>query len=303
MPIVKFVDPFRCRMWQLHDREESFVTEQSCGPEIESFEKHGQLVPALGRPIHGEREYDVELIFGARRLFVARHLNKQLLVELREMSDQDAIVAMDIENRHRADISPYERGLSYARLLRGGHFKTQEDIARTLKVSCSHVSRLLKLARLPSVLLNAFGNPVHIREEWGLHLMDALDEPARREATLRKARAIATSADRPTPADVYRLLIAAATPGRKPRVATHDRVIKGAAGVPLFRVRQQRDFIALLLPVERVSALCLENLCSAVADLLEHQSSLRLVDSVSYQAGCPRSTHSCVAADSGGQVA
>jgi ParB-like chromosome segregation protein Spo0J len=67
-------------------------------------------VPALGRPLHGDLEFDVEIIYGARRLFVARHLNMPLQVELREMSDREALVAMDIENRLRTDISPYERG-------------------------------------------------------------------------------------------------------------------------------------------------------------------------------------------------
>jgi ParB family chromosome partitioning protein len=240
-------------MWSHHDRLEGYVTEETCSAEIESFERHGQFVPVLGRPLRGDRAYDVELIYGARRLFVARHLNKPLLVELRELSDHDAIVAMDIENRHRKDISSYERGLSYARWLRADYFKSQDDIARALKVSSSQVSRLLKLARLPSIVVDAFDSPADICETWGLDLAEALERPEHRAAVVRKARAIVATTPRPPGREVYRQLIAASAPGRKPKPAAHDVIVKGEDGEPLFRVRQQTNTIAILLPVTRVS--------------------------------------------------
>src|SRR5262245_26075307 len=133
MKTVVAVNPFDCRMWDLHDRLETQVTEESCKAEIESFSKHGQLIPVLGRPLTRDPTHKVELICGARRLFVARHINAPLLVDLREMSDREAIIAMDIENRQRADISAYERGLSYARWLRSGQFQSQDDLARQLR--------------------------------------------------------------------------------------------------------------------------------------------------------------------------
>src|SRR5687768_17678353 len=167
------VDPFRVRMWSLHDRSEQHVNEESCKAEIESFWKHGQLVPALGRALRGDPDHDIELVYGARRLFVARHLNKPLLLDVREMSDREAIVAMDIENRQRKDVSPYERGVSYARWLRSGHFASQDQIARALQISGAQISRLLKLAKLPSVVVSAFATPLDILETWGLALAEA----------------------------------------------------------------------------------------------------------------------------------
>lgn len=240
-------------MWSHHDRLEGYVTEETCSTEIESFKRHGQFVPVLGRPLRGDPAYDIELIYGARRLFVARHLNKPLLVELRELTDRDAIVAMDIENRHRKDISSYERGLSYARWLRANYFKSQDDIARALKVSSSQVSRLLKLARLPSIVVDAFASPADICETWGLDLADALDQPEHRAAVVRKARAIVATTPRPAGRDVYRQLMATSIPGRKPKPAARDVVVKGNNGEPLFRVRHQTNTIAILLPVTRVS--------------------------------------------------
>jgi ParB family transcriptional regulator, chromosome partitioning protein len=182
---IVFINPFRCRLWDLHDRIETHITEESCRAEIESISRHGQIVPALGRPLRGTPDYDVELICGARRLFVARHIKRDLAVELREISDREALILMDTENRQRTDISPYERGMSYARWLRSGHFQSQDDVARALKISAAQVSRLLKVARLPAVVVDAFADPTEIHESWGLDLMAALEDPERRDDQAR----------------------------------------------------------------------------------------------------------------------
>ena len=266
------VDPRRCRMWKLHDRIEHHVNEDTCRSEIESFLKHGQLVPTLGRTLGADPDHDIELIYGARRLFIARHIGKPLLVELLEISDKEAIVAMDIENRQRTDISPYERGLGYARWLRSGYFHSQEDMARALRVSCSQVSRLLKLSRLPSVVTNAFATPLDIRESWGLALLEALDDPERRELTLRRARALSYAKVRPSSGEVYRDLLRASVRGAKVKSRPHDEVVKDASGAPLFRIRQQRDSIALVLPAEKVTEAVLEKIRHRLTRLLGRSS-------------------------------
>jgi hypothetical protein len=63
-------------MWELHDRLEAHINEDTCRAEIASFGAHGQFVAVLGRRLKGDASHDIELITGARRLFVARHLNK-----------------------------------------------------------------------------------------------------------------------------------------------------------------------------------------------------------------------------------
>jgi len=263
------VDPFRCRVWDLHDRLTEGITEESCRAEIDSFIQHGQLVPALARVLHDEPGYDYELIYGARRLFAARHVNKLLLIEVREMSDEEAIVAMDLENRQRRDISPYERGLSYARWLREGYFKSQDEIAAVLKISPSQVCRLLKLARLPTVVLDAFGSATQICEAWGVDIATVLEDPNRRAAALQTARRIAAVTPRPSARKVYRKVLASAGPGRKPRATARDTIIKGNDGVPLFRIRQQLGSIALVLPLDRISMQSLERIRAAVAGIME----------------------------------
>lgn len=268
MSIVS-VDPFRCRMWDLHDRLEGAITEESCKAEIESFQRHGQIVPALGRPTRGRADYDVDLIFGARRLFIARHLGRALSIELREISDRDALIAMDAENRQRIDISPYERGMSYAQWLRDGHFRSQEDISRTLKVSAAQVSRLLKFARLPAVVVDAFRSPVEICEAWGCEMIDALERPQWRPLIIQRARALGARSPRPQSIEVYRQLMATCAKGRRARAAGRDQVIKSDRGRPLFRVRRLRNHVALLLPVDRVPGTTLSAIQRTLAEMLQ----------------------------------
>ncbi len=269
---ILVVSPFRCRMWALHDRTEENITEESCRDEIASFSRHGQLVPVLGRPLRNDPAHDYELIFGARRLFVARHMNLPLRAEVREMSDREAIIAMHIENRQRRDISPYERGLSYARWLREGLFGSQDEIALALKVSASQVSRLLKVARLPPVILGAFQSSAEISEAWALELASALEDPNRREPTIRAARELARSSIRLSGREVCRRLLSAGARGRRVSARNREEVVRSDAGTPLFRIRHDRSWVTLRLPVTRVSTKSLAEIRSAVSSILHEDS-------------------------------
>ena len=268
MGSIVSLSPFRCRVWALHDRLEGQITEETCKTEIASFLKHGQLIPALGRPLKGNADYDVELICGARRLFAARHINIPLKVELRDLSDQEAIIAMDIENRQRLALSPYERGLSYALLLREGYFKSQDELCRALKISATRISRLLKVARLPTVIVNAFQTPLDIREEWALELVAALEEPHRRALTLQRARAITNSPERTPAVQIYQQLLLPEQK-RRPKLMRHDEVIKDSNGVPLFRIRLQTNAMAVLLPMRKISRETLGEIKAALTDILQ----------------------------------
>jgi ParB family transcriptional regulator, chromosome partitioning protein len=269
MPSFVAMNPFRCRMWALHDRLEAYISERTCRDEIESFSRHGQFVPVLGRLLHGDPSYDAELICGARRLFVARVLNKPLAVELRTLSDRDALIAMDTENRLRKDISAYERALSYAQWIRSGHFNSQNDIARVLKISPSQVSRVLRLAQLPAIIVEAFANPTEIREDWGIRLLARLQDTATRHAVFEVARFIVGQSARYPAKEVYRQLLAAAAKGRKLKHRHHDVVVRGENGATLFRIRHQRQSVALLLPLEQLGERTMRDISNAVTNILQ----------------------------------
>jgi ParB-like chromosome segregation protein Spo0J len=178
---------------------------------------------------------------------------------------------MDVENRQRQDISPYERGLSFARYLRGGYFESQDQLARSLKISQSQVSRLLTLARLPSVVVSAFASPLDIREGWGPDLIGALQDVRRRDATIARARALASANPRPRAIDVYQQLAFAPMGGRKISRRLRDEVVTAANGTPLFRIRPQERVIAVLLPRESISRETLDEIRDALRNVLQRQ--------------------------------
>jgi ParB/RepB/Spo0J family partition protein len=261
------INPLRCRVWNLHSRLDESLTEESCRSQIASFEKHGQLIPALGRRLRGNPDYDVELIYGARRLFVARHLNVPLMVELREITDRDGIVAMDLENRLRQDVSAYERGVSYDRWLREGYFESQDEIARSLQVSPAQVSRLLKLARLPPAVTEAFGNPTDICEVWGAELGNLLKDAQTERRLLQAARNIAAVSPRPPGSEIYKQLCGAARADLASKSA--DRIVKDERGAELFRVKHQRDSIVFSVSMDLLCRETLRDIERTIAGVFE----------------------------------
>lgn len=268
----KFVvsaDPLRCRMWTHHDRLEEYVNEVTCRAELESFKKHGQLIPVIGRTCRDDESIDYELICGARRLFVARYLNAKLLVDVRELSDKDAIIAMDIENRVRKDVSPYERGLSYTRSLRANHFKSQEELARALRVSASQVSRLVKIARLPSVIVSAFANPLDIREGWGIELIDAWENPEMKGVLASRARALSMWSPKPSASETFAQLMASGPHRRPSPPQRRNEVILDTKRRPLFRIRTQQRAVCIVLPKHAATPPVMDGIRQALSDIMQ----------------------------------
>jgi ParB/RepB/Spo0J family partition protein len=265
------VSPFVCRMWELHDRIEEYIGDCTGKAEIDSFDRYGQLTPVLGRPVRGEVGYQVELIYGARRLHIARQLNKPIRVILREVSDREAVVAMDAENRHRRDISPYERGCSYARLLRSNCFNTQEELAQALNTSASQVSRLLKLTRLPALILGAFSSPLEICEVWGLTLLNMWQDPTVRPALSDLARALGARDPKPPAQQIYDELLTARAQRPRPlrRPKGKEAIVTDLDGTPLFRFRRQVDAVVIVLPARGLSGARVSSIENAIGQLLQ----------------------------------
>lgn len=236
---ILFVDPNRCRLWEMNGRMEDYVDDESCEQEILSISAHGQLIPAIGRQLIDDPIHDVEIICGARRLYIAKRLSTTLRVELRNLTDKEAIVLIDAENRHRRDWSAYERGRSFLRWMAAGFFDTQDQLARSLTISSSQVSRMLKIAKLPCVVVDAFPAPAEITETWGLELARLCDDPAARPQIIAKARSLVAKSFRLEAHDTFEALKMQSQPkplnsvGRRPRIET----ILSDTGAPLFRIK------------------------------------------------------------------
>lgn len=194
---LHWVDPKDCRMWARHNRDYDLLTEENCRDLIDGIRSQGrQEFPAIVRRItNGEVPYEV--ICGARRHFAISWLlannypQFKYLVEVRDLSDEEAFRLADIENRDREDISDYERARDYAEAVELYYGGKQKDMAARLEVTTVWLSRYLELARLPSEIVEAFPSIRDIRELHARTLKPLLKDTKDRMKLLAEARVIA----------------------------------------------------------------------------------------------------------------
>jgi len=107
-----------------------------------------------------------EIVFGHRRHEACRQLSLPVLAMVDNLNDKALFVEMDRENRVRADLSPWEQGVMYARALDKGLFASAKQLAAALGVDASNLGKALALARLPAPIIEAFSSPLDIQYRW-----------------------------------------------------------------------------------------------------------------------------------------
>jgi len=111
-----------------------------------SIKEKGVLSPILVRPVGPDR---YEIVAGERR-WRAAQLAKlhDVPVVVRELPDDQALELAIIENVQRADLNAIEEGAAYEELI-SQFGRTQEDVAREVGKSRSHVANTMRLLKLP----------------------------------------------------------------------------------------------------------------------------------------------------------
>ncbi len=236
---LRRVDPARCRMWTHHNRRYGLMNETRCRDLIEGIKaQNGQEFPAVVRRISGDLDHDYEVICGARRHWTVQYLREQhydflFLIEVRDLSDEEAFRLSDIENRDRQDISDFERAVDYKHALSAYYDSNQGRMAQRLDVSQSWLSRYLKLTELPEAVIAAYADVTHIKEIHARTLLPLIEE--KREGRSYRAKVLAKAAElsalqsaareegRPGPdgAEVLRQLVAVKRQA-KPRTVSHS---------------------------------------------------------------------------------
>lgn len=113
----------------------------------DSIRNHGIIQPILVRPLDGGR---YEIVAGERRWRAAQRAGLNAVpVLIQDWSDQQALEAALVENIQRADLNPMEEAEGLQRLLDEFGY-TQEELARVVGKSRSHVTNMLRLLQLPS---------------------------------------------------------------------------------------------------------------------------------------------------------
>lgn len=262
----QLVDPQRCRIWERHNRDYAALTPERCKDLIESIIAQGkQEVPAIVRRISGDPDYDFEVICGARRHWTISWLRAnnypemRYLVEIRNLTDEQAFRISDLENRAREDLSDVERARDYLRALDLYYGGKQKNMASRLNQSEAWLSRYLDLARLPEDLLQAFSDPHELRISHVGTLKPIL-KPADMRAKvldeagrLARARAAGEPVPNSTP-DILRALVSAANRAAvavrtaPKKTGKAPDLIRSGAGTPIARIdRKDKKSVTLTL--------------------------------------------------------
>jgi ParB family chromosome partitioning protein len=115
---------------------------------VQSIKEKGVLQPLLvRRDLNQANSY--EIIAGERRWRAAQAAGlHEVPVIIRDLSDREALEISIIENVQRQDLSPLEEAEGYRRLLEEFQ-RTQEELARVVGKSRSHIANTLRLLALP----------------------------------------------------------------------------------------------------------------------------------------------------------
>ena len=117
-----------------------------------SIRERGLVQPLVVRPVRGEHEA-YEIVAGERRWRAAQRANlHEVPVVVRAVSDNEAIEIAIIENVQREDLNAIEEAEGY-NLLMENHDYTQEDLAKVIGKSRSHLANTLRLLKLPESVL------------------------------------------------------------------------------------------------------------------------------------------------------
>lgn len=146
------IDPNRAKVWSGNPRPTRDAT--SLIPKIIATE--GNTQAALVRRAKSDQNYDFELIYGSRRQLACIETGFELLVELADLTDEEADIQAHMENEGRASVDPICMGRYYKLAFNNAKEKTPRlsERAFALKkgVNRTQMNLYLRFADIPSEL-------------------------------------------------------------------------------------------------------------------------------------------------------
>ena len=259
-----FVRPEQCRMWSRHNRIYDLLNPQNCADLIDLIRAdRKQKTPAIARRLKDDPDgFEYEIIAGARRHYSVSYLRSEegmddllYFIEVRKLTDEEAFLASDAENRGRKDISDYERAHDYKIALDEYFEGNQSAMATKIGVKRTTLRHYLNLAELPSKVADAFASPTDIALRNASKLSGLISDDEKKRKILAAAATIAKEQkqakklgsvaiyDGPT---VTKMLAAAAAEETKKRGPKKDvALIKDAKGRALFTIDRGRKYVTV----------------------------------------------------------
>jgi ParB family chromosome partitioning protein len=114
-----------------------------------SIREKGILQPILVRPVSGQKD-TYEIVAGERRWRAAQRAGvHDVPITTLEINDKEALEIAIVENVQRADLNPLEEAAGYENLIEQFHY-SQNDLAKVVGKSRSHIANTLRLLKLPA---------------------------------------------------------------------------------------------------------------------------------------------------------
>lgn len=164
----------------------------------------GNVQPIKVRP-HPHQPKLFELVYGHRRHQACLQLGIPVQAMIAAVSDEQLFVEMDLENRSRKDLRPYELGLHFERALEKGIKPTMRELAKLTGHSVTTISQALAIVRLPKEVLDAFKSPLDVQYRWASELTKVCGE--RLPEVLEASRVIQSMDPRPSASEIFDRLV------------------------------------------------------------------------------------------------
>lgn len=133
------------------DQPRRHFDEEALDELAQSIAARGVIQPVIVRPVAGGR---YQLVAGERRWRAAQRARvHEIPAIVRQLDEREVTALALIENLQREDLNPVEEARAYQRLSENEGL-TQQEIARFVDKSRSHVANLMRLLSLPEEVLD-----------------------------------------------------------------------------------------------------------------------------------------------------
>ena len=227
----------------------------------EIAQAEGNVQPIKVRPLAGSKDR-YEIIYGYRRHRACLDLGLPVLALVEQVDDKELFKEMERENRDRLDLSPWEQGRMYRQSLSEGLFASLGELSKEIGIDKGNLSKALRLAELPDVIVDAFSSPLDLQFRWAKLLNDALQQAP--DQVLERAKKLSENKkDKRSSKEVLDILL-----GNKPNTVSEQSVI--VAGKPLAKISFNGDRITIQFAKGAVNQEKSKKLRSLLKEFLEN---------------------------------
>ena len=190
------LNPGQCRPWTYHDRSRSHLNPGTCRSLLESIrsQKRNQQ-PIIVRTID-EPNARYEIVAGVRRHWCVSHLVQQGDTTIRlfgvirdDLDDREAFQVLDLENRQREDISPYERAHAYLKTI-PSLYSSWSDLAAAIGMTRAAISTYKTITELDPDILIAYASPHDLTTTCAREITKTLRDKQWKTLILQRARSL-----------------------------------------------------------------------------------------------------------------